>query len=241
MKIINLGNRIVNQYLIELNDGYLLIDTGYASGYKRFIKKLSKHRIQKEQIKYVFVTHAHDDHIGFLGELLINFPHITLITNAKSRERFSEGHNRFIGGCTSLRAYLFCKFMGLIGKGKHTFPIINETNCKIIDCDKLDNLQSYGIGADILFLAGHTDDQMGLLFDDGTLFCGDAVMSGFPSKHGIIIFIENLEDYKSTWDKIIENKKIKILYPSHGKRFHVSKLKKNKKYLEKIRLRELKP
>lgn len=33
MKIINLGNRIVNQYLVKLNDGFLLIDTGYSNGY----------------------------------------------------------------------------------------------------------------------------------------------------------------------------------------------------------------
>ena len=88
MKILNLGNRVVNQYLVELNDGFLLIDTGYSNGYKRFIKNLSKHRIQKEQIKYVFITHAHDDHIGFLAELLNNFPHITLITNLLSKNIF---------------------------------------------------------------------------------------------------------------------------------------------------------
>ena len=51
MKILNLGNRVVNQYLVELNDGFLLIDTGYSNGYKRFIKNLSKHHIQKEQIR----------------------------------------------------------------------------------------------------------------------------------------------------------------------------------------------
>ena len=189
MKILNLGNRVVNQYLVELNDGFLLIDTGYSNGYKRFIKNLSKHRIQKEQIKYVFITHAHDDHIGFLAELLNNFPHITLITNLLSKNRFSEGHNRFVGGCTTLRAYLFCKFMRLMGKGEHTFPIVNLQSHKTIDCENIDNLRTYGINAEIVFLQGHTDDQMGLLFDDGTLFCGDAAMNGFPSKHKIIIFV----------------------------------------------------
>lgn len=240
MKILNLGNRIINQYLVELNDGYLLIDTGYSNGYKRFIKNLSKHHIQKEQIKYVFVTHAHDDHIGFLNELLNNFPHINLITNLLSKERFLEGHNRFIGGCSTLRAHLFCKFMRLIGKGKHEFPIVNLQDYKIIYCDKLENLRSYSINADIIFLAGHTSDQMGLLFDDGTFFCGDAVMNGFPSKHKVIIFIENLDDYKQTWDKTIDNKKIKTLYPAHGKPFNVKMIKKNIQYLGKIKLRELK-
>lgn len=240
MKIINLGNRIVNQYLVKLNDGFLLIDTGYSNGYKRFIKNLSKYRIQKEQIKYVFITHAHDDHIGFLDELLKNLPHITLITNSLSKIIFSEGHNRFIGGCTTLKAHLFCKFMRLIGKGKHVFPIVNDKLYKTIDCDNLENLRTYGINADIVFLQGHTGDQMGLLFDDGTFFCGDAAMNGFPSKHKIIIFAENLDDYKRTWDKIIINKKISKLYPAHGKSFDISLIKKNRHYLDKIKLRKLK-
>ncbi len=240
MKILNLGNRVVNQYLVELNDGFLLIDTGYSNGYKRFIKNLSKHRIQKEQIKYVFITHAHDDHIGFLAELLNNFPHITLITNLLSKNRFSEGHNRFVGGCTTLRAYLFCKFMRLMGKGEHTFPIVNLQSHKTIDCENIDNLRTYGINAEIVFLQGHTDDQMGLLFDDGTLFCGDAAMNGFPSKHKIIIFVENLDDYKHTWDKLIDNEKIKAIYPAHGKPFDIALLEKNRRYLERIKLRILK-
>lgn len=240
MTILNLGNRIINQYLIELRDSYLLIDTGYSNGYKRFIKNLSKHRIQKEQIKYVFITHAHDDHIGFLNELLKNLPHIILITNSLSRERFSEGHNRFVGGCTTMQAHLFCKFMRLLGKGKHEFPIVKPKCNQIINCDNSDELRFLGINADIIFLPGHTSDQMGLLFDDGAFFCGDAVMNGFPSKHKIIIFIENLNDYKQTWDNIIENKKIKTLYPAHGKPFDTALIKKNRRYLNKIKLRILK-
>lgn len=240
MKIINLGNRIVNNYLVELNDGYLLIDTGYSNGYTLFLKNLAKHKIQKEQIKYVFITHAHDDHIGFLNELLQELPQITVITNSLSKERFAEGHNRFIGGCSSLRAFFFCKFMGLIGKGKHAFPIVDLTNRKTIYCDNIDNLRACGINADIVFLQGHTGDQMGLLFDDGTFFCGDMAMNGFPSKHKIIIFIENLKDYKQSWEKAIDNVKIKTLYPSHGRPFDISLIQKNIRHLEKIKLRELK-
>ena len=37
MKIYNLGNRVVNNYLVSLDeDGYVLIDTGYADGFKGF-------------------------------------------------------------------------------------------------------------------------------------------------------------------------------------------------------------
>ena len=34
--IYNLGNRVVNNYLIPAEDGYILIDTGYSNGFRRF-------------------------------------------------------------------------------------------------------------------------------------------------------------------------------------------------------------
>ena len=39
--IYNLDNRVVNNYLVSLDeDGYVLIDTGYVDGFKGFTKKL---------------------------------------------------------------------------------------------------------------------------------------------------------------------------------------------------------
>ena len=68
--IINLGNRVVNNYLISGRDGYILIDTGYSSGFHRFERKLKIAGIDPKQIKLVFLTHAHDDHAGFLNDVL---------------------------------------------------------------------------------------------------------------------------------------------------------------------------
>ena len=68
--IYNLGNRVVNNYMIPLEDGYMLIDTGYANGFRRFQKNLQKAKIDPKEIKYVFLTHAHDDHAGFLNDVL---------------------------------------------------------------------------------------------------------------------------------------------------------------------------
>lgn len=48
MTILNLGNRVVNNYLISSETGYILIDTGYAGGFPRFMKKLEKHRLLDE-------------------------------------------------------------------------------------------------------------------------------------------------------------------------------------------------
>ena len=68
--IYNIGSRVVNNYLVSYDAGYILIDTGYAGGFSHFMKMLEKHRIQPTEIKYLFLTHAHDDHAGFLNDVL---------------------------------------------------------------------------------------------------------------------------------------------------------------------------
>ena len=69
------------------------------------------------------------------------------------------------------------------------------------------------------------------------LFCGDAAMNGFPSRRRIIIWIEDLKQYRQSWERIIEAPP-RILYPGHGKPFQTTDLKLLN--LEGIRLYPLK-
>ena len=70
MNIINVGNIIMNTYVYPCPNGYIMIDTGYEHNLKDVETKLNKKGIKLSDIKYVFLTHAHDDHAGFLNELL---------------------------------------------------------------------------------------------------------------------------------------------------------------------------
>ena len=57
-------------YLLECTGGYLLIDTDYARYFRLFEKKLARLRIAIGDIKYLLLTHHHDDHAGFAAELV---------------------------------------------------------------------------------------------------------------------------------------------------------------------------
>ena len=60
MKIINLGSGSKgNATLIKINSGYILIDCGL----RKFEEQLKNVGILFEEIKYVFITHNHGDHI----------------------------------------------------------------------------------------------------------------------------------------------------------------------------------
>lgn len=53
-----------------------MVDRGYDHSLGNVAKKLRKQGIALFEIKYVFLTHTHDDHAGFLNELLLKYPDI---------------------------------------------------------------------------------------------------------------------------------------------------------------------
>ena len=118
MKIYNAGNLIMNTYIYPIPTGYVMIDTGYEHSFSMVIKRLKRHGIDCAEIKYVFLTHAHDDHAGFLNELLTKFPDIKVITNEKALPVLLRGQNSFAGGSRTLPGRLFSKMKGLARKGK---------------------------------------------------------------------------------------------------------------------------
>lgn len=65
MKIYNVRNRIMNTYLYRIKDGYVMIDTGYQNSYAKCTLSMKRKGISWDDVKYIFLTHAHDDHADF--------------------------------------------------------------------------------------------------------------------------------------------------------------------------------
>ena len=237
MEIFNLGSRIVNNYLISTEVGYILIDTGYEGGFKHFTNKLKKLHISPKEIRYVFLTHAHDDHAGFLNEVL-DTTDAKVILHSKAIERLKKGQNSFEGGCSSGLALLFCKILALCGKGEHKFPAIREEFLPRLITTDSEEFHTLQLPFKFLETPGHTADHISLLIED-KLFCGDAAMNNFPSIKRVTIWIENLQQFKHSWQTIIAAAP-KTIYPAHGQSFRTSDLKKYLPALGKIKLHPLK-
>lgn len=233
MKIFNVGNRIMNTYVYPISTGYVMVDTGYEHSFKNVKKKLNKLGIDLPDIKYVFLTHAHDDHAGFLKELLDKSPNTKVVMNEKAIPTLLKGQNSFDGGCSSWLALAFCKVMELFGQGEHTFPAVDQRyNDRFIKVNQNNvTVAEEMLQGKILFTPGHTLDSISLKIGK-IIFCGDAAMNGLPSLKRITIWIENKEDFENSWDKLIAEKANKI-YPAHGKTFNDKDLKKYKRYIAK--------
>ena len=240
MKIYNVGSRIMNTYIYPIESGYVMIHTGYEHSFKNVRKRCRKQGIQMSEIKYVFLTHAHDDHAGFLNELLSHFPNIKVIISPKALPTLLKGQNSFLGGCSSLSALNFCRIMKLLGKGKHLFPAIDERYLDQFIRISPQNISTIEkeLKGKILFTPGHTSDSISLRIGK-IIFCGDAAMNGFPSQRRITIWIENKYDFKNSWDVLLADK-ANFLFPAHGKPFKKDDLAKYRNFISRIKLYPLK-
>ncbi len=233
MKVINVGNRITNQYALQTDKGIVILDTGYPKGFDAFKRRFEGKGLKKEDIRFIVLTHAHDDHAGFLNEML-DYCKAPVILHREAEERLKIGQNVFQGGCSSRLAHGFCQVLAWFGKGEHTYPSVQRPKRYIIAQEHSKVLREAGFKMDIMELPGHTADSIGIIWDD-KIFCGDAAMNEFPSVAKHIIWIEDMDAYRQSWCRMMDLD-VKWIYPSHGRPFEVKYLEKHKDYLNGKRL-----
>ena len=240
MKIINAGNMIMNTYVYQATSGYVMIDTGYEHSYKDVERKLNKNNLKFDDIKYIFLTHAHDDHAGFLNELLEHNPHLKVIVSDKAMETLKRGQNSFDGGCSTLLAWAFCKLMGLVGKAEHRFPSIEDKyQNRFVEVTDVNRSELEALlDGKIVETPGHTIDSISLV-TNRVIFCGDAAMNDFPSWKRLIIWIHDTVAFGASWDKLLQQE-ADLIYPAHGRPFPICDLAKFRPRIEKVRLYPLK-
>jgi glyoxylase-like metal-dependent hydrolase (beta-lactamase superfamily II) len=64
----------VAAYVVRGSRYAAVLDTGYASGAARIVSALTRIGVEKGELRYIIVTHAHLDHCGASGDLLASYP-----------------------------------------------------------------------------------------------------------------------------------------------------------------------
>lgn len=228
IKIHEIGNALVRQYILETPLGWIAVDTGYAGGLRRYLRRFSSIAASSE-IKYIFLTHAHDDHTGFLGELLKKTG-AQLVCSEKSLPRLASGKNAMPPGTgyTSRKAARFSAMM------KHAAvpPVVPDESAIVLRSEADQPFLAAGLPLRVLFLPGHTADSIALLLEEtGELFCGDAAGNNFlaPARHSVLI--KDLGEYQRSWDRMLAVNPSRIL-PTHGKPFPPEELAKYRHYMD---------
>lgn len=223
MGIINIGDKLVNRYLINIGENYLLVDTGGKNSYSKFLEQLKLQNIPLEKIKYVFLTHVHADHAGFLRELLLNTK-TKLIYNDKGKARLEAGKNNLRVYVSNVTNLFVSKISTAFVDKTQCFPSVRTENYINFAAQPL---KEFGI--EFIELNGHTNSDAGLKIGNDFI-CGDICMNGIGSLKYFPAWCENKFELMKSWDKIIANKEIITLYPGHGKPFAKQELLEAQKY-----------
>ena len=209
-------------YLLPLKDGYLLIDTSYENKYTEFVKKLTNKGIKISDIKYLFLTHHHDDHSGFAEALRKANKNIALITHEKSLATLVSGkHDMDSYPLNKCVGFLVFVFNSLFKEKKDwSFPPVEiHDSDYIVRGDDYDLLPSIGVDGIILHTTGHSPDSISIVLADGSAFVGDLAMDflSFCGCNYRPIYVTNLMEVYQSWKKIIQHG-AKTIYSSHAKK-----------------------
>ena len=87
-----------NSYLI-LDEKTALLDTTDASVTRQYLENVS-HSLNGKPLDYLIINHMEPDHCANIAELLLRYPHLTLVGNAKTFAFVSQFYDLDLTGRT---------------------------------------------------------------------------------------------------------------------------------------------
>jgi glyoxylase-like metal-dependent hydrolase (beta-lactamase superfamily II) len=220
MRIVGIKIGTVNCYLIKTEIGYILIDSGFPRNRADLEKELKTAECRPGNLKLIVMTHGDGDHSGngaFLREkygarIAIHSDESGVVENgdsALSRSKPSFLRRVFNRMVLSLLS-------PLMRSGKF------ETFSPDFTIDEGYDFSEFGFNAKVLYLPGHSKGSIGILTNNGDLFCGDLLTN--MRRPSVNSMADNQSELKASVERL-KNMRIKTVYPGHGKPFSVDSLK----------------
>jgi glyoxylase-like metal-dependent hydrolase (beta-lactamase superfamily II) len=242
MNLVRIPLKMSNVYLVPCKEGYLQVDSGYDRDYPAYRKGLQKVGVKTADIQYLFLTHHHDDHAGFLNQLTRDTS-LTILAQRMAKDLLLNGKNDKThgGGWVSplIRTLAETKMRFDRNWTLEFPPFALRDRDILLDGDNCDVLRRIGVKGNILYTPGHCIDHQVLLLDSGEVICGDAAanMLLFAGSHYCTVFMTDMEAAYQSWQKMLDAG-ARVIYPSHGKPFPAARLKE---HLGKIKTSQLIP
>ena len=211
-------------YLVKCSGGYLLIDTSYSACFHSFQKHMAAIGRDIAEIKYLLLTHHHDDHAGFAAELVKNTG-CRVIAHRDAIVPLRQGRSEGDGKPFNRRVTLVFSLYALFHRECTFPPVTLDDKDIVLSGDDVGFLKSIGVDGKILHTPGHSRDSISVVLSDGSAFVGDAAMN-FLRWTGIRhrpVYIEDINAVDESWRRLLEEG-ARVIYPTHGKPFSAEEL-----------------
>ena len=194
--VIELKYSGTNTYLIRGTNGSILFDTGWAGSFPQFCRALGEAGATVEEIRYLFISHFHPDHMG-IAQDIAGFG-VRIVAADVQRAHIHDANG------------IFAK------EGNQLYqPIVDEDVCVISCGESRLLLEKCGIAGEVVHTPGHSEDSISLCLDEGVLFVGDLnPLYELELHKGTQI--------GESWDKLLAKKPIKVYY-GHAKAAELSR------------------
>jgi hydroxyacylglutathione hydrolase len=207
---INLGG--VNCYLAECADGFVLIDTGFSGKRALLLQALQKAGCLPGNLKFVLITHGDPDHAGNAAFLQREY-RASVGIHPDDVGMVEKGDMNWNRKPKADKVSLSMKVFGVMTRSvaKSSF----ETFKPDVTVTEEFDLFQYGLRAKIVHIPGHSKGSIGVLMDNGNLYCGDFLYTIPGMNH-----VDDMEARKESLSKL-KKLPIKEVYPGHGKPTHL--------------------
>ncbi len=193
-------------YLLETNEGLLLIDAGYPGNEKKVINYMRK--LGRSDLKLIFLTHGHFDHYGCAAAL-------KRLTGARIAIHRADSA-ALVNGKTPLgqvRSWARIS-AAILPLAARIWNIEGVTPDTLLEDEDL--IDGFGVKIQVMHTPGHTPGSCCLIVDDTSAFVGDLIATR-P-----VIFVQKY--YAHDWEGVAQSlQRLKDIGPAriycgHGSR-----------------------
>ncbi len=216
------------RHLLPCDGGYLQVEAGSQKKYALFRRQLEERGIEPEQIRYLFLTHHHEDHAGFTAALK-EASGCRIIAHRDAVPYLEKGQQaRTRAGLVNWRSLLVVLYVFLTGWSLNFPPLALSDEDHVLEGDDDELLRSLGVSGRALYTPGHSPDSISLLMDDGRCFCGDAAMNNprWLGTRYCCILMSDVGEYYASWRKMVQEG-ARTVYPAHGQPFPAERLEQH--------------
>ena len=207
----------VNSYLLAAGDGFVLIDTGKPEKREALLRRLRAAGCDAGDLRLIVLTHGDYDHAGnaaYLRETL----GAPVAMHAADAPRVQTGDWSLGMKPRPDKFPLLFRTLSLFLR-----PGAFDTFTPDVALEDGQGLEPSGLDARVVHPPGHTAGSIGVLTDDGALFCGD-LMDSMLGRPSLEFFIDDMPAAQASLVRL-RRLDVTTVHPGHGKPFKLDQIK----------------